>query len=302
MQVTVKPTRVEKGQPVTLTITIDGDPIEGVAGPDLSRVGELPSRFDFVPDELVGDVEGNRKVFRRAVFPRQAGMQTVPPISWSYFDPRREQYVTLRSAAIEIQVDPPSGGSARLALPGAVGGHRSGATALTLLAGGISPNYVNADVVLASQHVRLVSPVGIVLLAAAPLCCLAFTVTARRRARMRGDAAFARRSGAQRRALASLRRALENHGGDKQLPHVAGALAGYLTDRFNLPPGRATPAELRAVLAGRGVDAGMIDEIQNFFEQCEADRFMPGANHSLSPEQAAAHARTWIRQLERSRR
>ena len=108
MSVTAKPTRVEQGQPVTLSVAIRGAPLEGVAGPDLARHPELASRFDYTADELVGDREGNAKVFRRAIFPKQIGEQTIPSISWSYFDPRRKRYFTLTSNPISINVDPRS--------------------------------------------------------------------------------------------------------------------------------------------------------------------------------------------------
>ena len=108
--VSVKPTRIELGEPVTLTVTVRGAPLDGVAGPDLAAQPVLTSRFDFTQDELVGDVDGGTKTFRRAIFPKQAGDQTVPAIEWSYFDPGAERYVTLSSDPVPISVDHRSGG------------------------------------------------------------------------------------------------------------------------------------------------------------------------------------------------
>lgn len=302
MGVTAKPSRVEKGQPVTLTIAIEGDPIESVAGPDLAANAELVSRFDFARDELVGDLEGRAKLFRRAIFPKQQGTQGIPPISWSYFDPDDERYHTLQSEAIPITVDPPSAGSTAIILADTATENGAAPTRLTVLAGGISPNYVDAEQLLANQTFTLRSLPGTLLLGLPPMLCLFAMLTSRYRERVRGDAAFARRRGAQRRARAALRRALNGDPAQDPLHGVSAAFAEYISDRFNMPPGRVTSDELGSVLAQQGIDDGVIREITEFFETCDAGRFMPGANHAISPELAAQRVRAWIRRLERTGR
>ena len=201
MHADAKPKRVRLAQPLTLTVTIQGRPLEGVAGPDLARQPELASRFDFIKDEWIGDIEGGKKVFRRAVFPKQEGKQTIPPLVWSYFDPKTERYITLTSEPVDLFVEPPE--SDPNAAEPANGPNVSGfaPTTLTLLTGGISPNYIDPDAVLASQTSSCGLAWGLSALAFPPLLCLIVARTARHRTRLRADTGYARRRHAWRRAL-----------------------------------------------------------------------------------------------------
>ena len=310
MQVTAKPTRVEQGQPVTLTITIRGNPLEGIAGPDLAKQPELSSRYDYIKDELVGDLESGRKVFRRAVFPRQQGEQTIGPISWSYFDPALERYVTRTSEPVTITVDPPSGGEAPIVLAGETAS-ASGDTILTLLTGGMSPNYIDADSVLMSQTLAITPPWATSLVAP-PLLCLMVTLTARRRIRLRADPGLTRRRRAGRNARAQIARALRSEDEGQKLQRLSEALTGYIADRFNLPPGTLTPPEVRALLNDPGRFA-VTESIVAFLEECDTHRWIgrargtnvPGdspievqSTNQRSPQMAAAEIRLWIKQIE----
>lgn len=290
MNVSAAPTRVEVGQPITLTIAISGEPLTGVAGPNLTAQSELDARFDFTAEELVGDVERGAKVFRRAIFPQQEGEQTIPPIAWSYFDTQAEQYHTLTSEPIPIIVDPPSGGP--LALPDTA----ANGTSLTLLAGGLSPNYTDTDALLAHQAV-LPGGVTVGALIAAPAVYAGVAVVAWRRRRLGGDAALLRRRRAARRAL----RLLEDGDGSDPAARVEAAsraLAAYLSDRFDLAPGQRTPQDVYTALCAGGASPALADEIQAFLAESQAVRYGPGSVEA-TPDAAAARVRHWIRQMER---
>ena len=299
LEVTAKPTRVEQGKPVTLTVAISGNPIEGIAGPDLSKYAELASRFDYAKDELVGDIEHGKKAFRRAVFPKREGEQTIPPISWSYFDPRTERYVTLTSAPTAIIVDPPTGGSKTIELAGDAA-IRNGTT-LTVLTGGISPNYVDADWVLGNQTLALTTG-WIASLIVPPLAWLILTLTTRHRARLRTDIGLARRRRARRNARALLNRAVRDGRADHEFNALADVLKDYLSDRFNLPPGELTPTEAMTVLTEHGADDATAGEVAEFLETCNAARYVPGAVGTTSADQAADNNRAWIKRIERTTR
>ncbi len=300
LAVNAMPRRVEQGKPVTLTITISGRPLESIAGPDLARHAELASRFDYTKDELVGDVERGQKTFRRAIFPKQAGQQTIPPISWSYFDLRKEEYVTLTSPPILLTVDPASPGSSTFALTDDTAGGGNG-TKLTVLAGGIERNYVDANQVLAS-HAFTLTPPWIAMLAAPPALWLIVTIGAQRTRRLRRDVGYARRRRAQRNAHARLTAASRQTAESDQRAALAEAVKAYVSDRFNLPPGELTPVEIAATLDDHGVDGGLIAEIVTFLDRCNAARYAPGSLDSASLDQAAADIRSWIKRIERTAR
>jgi len=297
MAVTAKPTRVEKGQPVTLTIAVTGDPLAGVAGPDLGAQPELASRFDYTQDELVGSITGRTKVFRKAVFPKQEGEQTIPPIAFSYFDVVREEYVTVTSDPIDLVVDPSSNGSAPISLVD------ESATSeepekLTVIPGGISPNYVDADLVLVSQGFVL-SWGWIASIVLAPLGFVAVTVVSRRRERLRNDAGLVRRRVAHRNAESLLRQAGDIDDPCERMSMVGRALVGFVCDWLDLPPGHLTPTELRSILLERGCEPSVADGIAAFVESCDQARYAGGSGESSSTDWGTGAAREWMKVMKR---
>jgi hypothetical protein len=300
MSASAKPDSVEQGRPVTLTVRLSGNPIEGVAGPNLSVHPELASRFDFTHEEMLGEVDRGSKIFRRAIFPKQPGEQTIPSIRWSYFDPSDEAYHTLTTEPIALRVDPSSSGPE---LANVNVGHDTltQPTTLTLLSGGLSPNYVDPDLVLANQTVSL-GPVATGVLAAAPVAWLVITIACRRRAKLRSDQGLARRRRARQRALKRLAAAMKSAGEREQLAKLASALTAYVADRLNLPPAQVTPAEARAALTTIGVEEPVVRDIVSFLDACDAASYAPTTLDSISPAQAADQMKTWIATVERASR
>ncbi len=294
----VKPTNVELGQPVTLTIVIKGQPLEGVAGPNLSRFPDLVSRFDFTKDELTGDIEAQARVFRRAIFPKQIGEQTIPPITWSYFDPATQQYVSLATQPIPIVVNP---SSSPMSLSDSTNRtNHASPTSLTPLSGGISPNYVEANVVLANQS-WLAGPTALAgSLAAPPILCFLAALIARRRERLRTDPNYGRRLGATRKARARISRALRACDPAAQWQGLADVLTGFLSDRFGLPPGELTPNDVRLLLRIRPPVADIAEEVAAFLETRDAVRFAPGMTEGTTAADAAARVHQWIARIDKS--
>lgn len=299
LRVAAKPDRVEQGQPVTLTITIRGRPLEGVAGPDLAQHPELTSRFDFSRNELVGDMEGGTKTFRLALFPKQQGEQTIPPIRWSYFDPKSETFVTRTSNPIPLTVDPPSATSTTINLAGENESPQNGET-LTLLTGGISPNYVDPATVLASQ-VFTFSKAWSTALLFPPVLWLGATFVAWRSARFRADSGLARRRRAVRNAKPLIRSALHGSDATEQWAKLSAALTGYLADRFNLPPGTLTPDDARTLMESHTVEPQLARDLVGFLIAADAARYAPSELDNAAVRQATKDVRRWIHQLERLR-
>lgn len=300
LSVDARPTRVEQGQPITLTISIRGLPLEGIAGPNLSRQPELASRFDFSRDELTGDMETGAKVFRQAIFPKQQGDQTIPVLIWSFFDPVRASYQTLKSSPVPIIVEPPTANAATLSLiKGQPPADES--TQLIALPGGISPNYIDADAALTDQRFRLTF-LSILILGAAPSTFLMALLTLRHRERLRGDKSFARRRRALRNADALIRRAQNDGQPDDQLQSLAKALTEYVADRFDLPAEALTAEEVRSALASRLTDQSIIHEVHDFLEMCDAARYAPQGYTSASALKAATDVGGWIRRIEKTAR
>lgn len=117
-----KPTSVKAGDPITLLIGIAGTgPMELVQAPPLTELAALTAGFR-VPNELLaGYAQGDQKVFSTTIRPRSEDVTEIPPIPFSFFDPESEEFVTVESEPIPVQVEPAD----TLALDAIVGGDAS---------------------------------------------------------------------------------------------------------------------------------------------------------------------------------
>src|SRR6266699_1115259 len=106
MAVDAKPKTVQVGDPITVTSTINGrgnfDRMNGPALEDERGWHKYPPSSKFKQDDDVG-ISGE-KTFEMVLAPNEK-KPAVPPLVFAYFDPIKENYVTLRSDAVPIQVE-----------------------------------------------------------------------------------------------------------------------------------------------------------------------------------------------------
>lgn len=106
MTTEAKPKRVQVGDPITVTSTVSGrgnfDRVNAPALEDDHGWHKYPSSSKFKQDDEVG-ISG-AKTFETVISPNEK-KQALPPLVFSYFDPVKENYVTLRSDAMPITVE-----------------------------------------------------------------------------------------------------------------------------------------------------------------------------------------------------
>src|SRR5256886_1178470 len=116
MTADAKPKTVQVGDPITVTSTITGrgnfDRMNGPALEDERRWHKHPPSSKFKQDDDVG--MSGEKTFEMVIAPNEK-KPAVPPLVFAYFDPVKENYVTLRSDAVPIQVEGGAGQSAATA-------------------------------------------------------------------------------------------------------------------------------------------------------------------------------------------
>src|SRR5436309_9050656 len=105
MTTDAKPKSVQVGDPITVTTTISGrgnfDRVNAPVVEDERGWHKYPPSSKFKQDDEVG-ISGT-KTFDTVLSPNEK-KQSVPVLAFSYFDPAKEQYVTLRSESIAITV------------------------------------------------------------------------------------------------------------------------------------------------------------------------------------------------------
>ena len=106
MTTDAKPTSVQVGDPITVTSTIIGrGNFDRVNAPVLENERgwhKYPPSSKFKQDDDVG-ISG-AKSFETVISPNEK-KQAIPPFAFSYFDPAKESYATLRSDSIPINVE-----------------------------------------------------------------------------------------------------------------------------------------------------------------------------------------------------
>ena len=105
MATDAKPNSVQVGDPITVTSTISGrgnfDRVNAPVIEDEHGWHKYPPSSKFKQDDEVG-ISGT-KTFETVLSPNEK-KQAMPVLAFSYFDPVKEQYVTLRSEPIAISV------------------------------------------------------------------------------------------------------------------------------------------------------------------------------------------------------
>jgi len=100
---------VKQNEPVTLKLVLEGEGnIETLAKPPLPELTGFKIYEGDSSNELFkqGANIGGRKTFEIIFIPTDAGDMSIPPLEFSFFDPKRQTYQTLRSQAFPLKVTP----------------------------------------------------------------------------------------------------------------------------------------------------------------------------------------------------
>ena len=97
---------VRVGDPISLTFSVRGDGnLEKVSLPDLAGSGGLPPELFQVPTEqAAGTFDGQAKQFKLNVRVKDPQVTQIPPLSFAWFNPETEQFQTVQSRPIALQV------------------------------------------------------------------------------------------------------------------------------------------------------------------------------------------------------
>ena len=99
-------TDVRVGDPIEITLSVDGPLVESVNPPALHLQRDLTRDFR-VPEDLgLSNTEDGRKVWRFTIRPTNADVSAIPPIDLPYFDTDSGAYATASTEPIPLSVSP----------------------------------------------------------------------------------------------------------------------------------------------------------------------------------------------------
>jgi hypothetical protein len=106
LRASASPTAVAAGEPITLTSKVEGSGnfarVTAPSFPATPGWRAYPATGTFEPADSSG--ASGLKTFEQAVAPGGGDVKEIPPLSFSYFDPERAGYVTLRTEPIPVEV------------------------------------------------------------------------------------------------------------------------------------------------------------------------------------------------------
>jgi hypothetical protein len=242
------PTRVNAGDPITLSLRITGTGNFDRVSSDMlasdSHWKTYSPKSHFEPGDSVG--YSGAKTFEQPIIPNDASVSSVPSVSFSYFDPETRQYVTRTAAPVSVTVS----GSA-------VGPAPSTAVAMANASPSSTPPPPPSDLrtnkIEAGSFVSDLRPVylspwfiagqGLPLLAL--IGGLAFVRRQKRIAHPERVRALALQQ-AIRQEVEAMDEAMRNHQTDAFFIHARTALQQRLGQQWNLRPETITLADIEA--------------------------------------------------------
>jgi len=242
------PDHVSAGDPITLRLTVTGrGNFDRVASSLLSNSTDWKSYKPvarFTPADSVG-FEGT-KTFEQAVVPLQSGQLKIPELSFSYFDPETEKYVTRSTAPVAIDVLPVA--------------NQSSAVSAAVSNGNVdrptfAPNRVESGRFVSSLEPLFLQPRFLLANLFAWCGLAAFSFFVSRHIRRARDPQFARARRSDRAIhdqLTAMDAAIQQAETTAFFAAARRALQQRLGQRWGLPPETITMTEVNARLNGDG--------------------------------------------------
>lgn len=266
----LKPQRVRIGDPMTLTLTLNGQATcETTRAPDLKAIKAITDHFQI--DAVTEENDEDHCQFTYSLRPIGVETKTFPAVALSYFDVASESYETLHTDPIAIEVVKADLLSTDqiVATPRTPGEQGE----LRVRREGTFANITD----LAAVRDESVRP-GRWLLGLGGLAGLyaVLALVVVRLQRLTGDPSLMRRRQAAGRARRQLQSALASLGaGHVRLgtEELQAALTGLVADVANLPEAGLTPRDVCSQLQALGVADELTSRIGRLLDACDAARY-----------------------------
>lgn len=287
--------RVDQWKPATLKISVRGTGnIRSVPDPELPELPEFrvyesgTSTDTDVKNALVT----GRKTYEYVLVPQTAGPKTIPPVEFSFFDPRTGSYETRASEELSLSVLPAEEGDAGPELPARAAIARLGRDI----------RYIREPDDIEAADTPLHRRPYFLILQLLPLAALAGAVAVRRRRdRFAGEEGLERYMKAParaRRELKAARDALASGDSAAVCSSVSRAVVDFIGARLKVGARGMTLPELADLLWSAGAAESTIERVRKLMSDCDLGRFA-GDTGAVESERLVSEAEGCLKELER---
>ena len=270
--------RIAANSGATVTVKISGTGnLTFVQAPKLP----LPTSFEqynVKTTESINTSASGISGYRQVEYPfiaRAEGAYDIEPIEFTYFDPQRVQYVTLKSKPLTLEITPDA---------------RGGGDAVVMQGRGMSKE----EVKMLGQDIRFIKLGGaqlrservpfifsaaywILLLGVLALFTMIY-VALRKQIRESQNVALVRGKRANKVAVQRFRAAkryMEEQNRHAFYEEMLRALWGYMSDKFNIPVANLTKENVREELHKRGVSSEDSQRFTDIITRCDEAQYSP---------------------------
>ena len=244
----------------------------------------LPSSLEVYEPQNEQDVRTNlngmsgKTADRYTVVPQSKGKYPIPPISFSYFDPRTEQYQTITSDEIIIDVE--NG-------PAVAQNSQDSAVGKTPVIAGDQFKYIKSDADLEPiEKDSFFGSTAFWSLMASPILIIPlFIFLGRKRKAYQNDVKGNRLRKADKLARKYLGEAKKNLGDHKQFYlALEKSLHNYLKAKLNIQTSDMSKERIKLLLKERGVEEATMAEFIGLLENCEFARYTPTSSETMKQD------------------
>jgi hypothetical protein len=292
----VDKTTAKTNEAVTLKVRLSGKGnLELLEMPELN----LPSGFEKYEPKTTENIKkrniiSGSKTAEYLMIPRVVGTRMIPPVEFSYFNPTKKKYVTLRSKSFKLNITQGE------QLPEV---EYAGKEDVQHLGSDIRFIKTSFEDIYKKEESVLFTTffwVGGI----APMLILFIAVGWKKRNdKLAGNVALLRYSKAQKVAKNRLKKAkklMQENNYKEFYTEVSLALFGYLEDKFHIPKAEFTIERAMDELRKSGVEESLINDVKKAAEDCEFIRFAPGAEKSTAMQNMYDQLTTVIIDVEKN--
>ncbi len=261
---------------LTYTVTVTGS-----GNLDLLNLPapQFPPDFEVYDPKITSNVEANgqgmsgTKKAEYLVIPRRAGDFDIPAMEFSYFNPAKQQYVTLKGAPMSVRVakgaDDEMGG----------GLYATNQEGIKYLGSDIRHIKTSDSKLKSVGSHFFASPMYFAILVALLLLFLVAVVLVRKRREFKQDVVQVRNRRATKVAKGRLKNAHQYLKAQDQAhfyEEMSQALWGYISDKLGIERSVLSMDTVKEAMMAKGIDATLSNEFVDTLNTCEFARFAPG--------------------------
>ena len=205
--------------------------------------------------------------------PRRAGDFTIPAMEFSYFNPAKGQYVTLRSPQHQLHVEKGAddGGESGVYASNQEGIKHLGSDIRHIMTGTPRLKPLNSSFFASTGY--------FLVLIALLLIFLAILLIVKRRRKFRQDVALVRNKQATKVAKGRLKNAykyLKENDQKHFYEELSQALWGYISDKLGIERSVLSMDTVKEAMVDKGIGDPLPDQFVDTLNSCEFARFAPG--------------------------